>query len=234
MHWIVPLVVLGVATESSAADVRTRVAKADVNWTRGLVIASGAASANLRAPRPEVARVGAVRRARELARRRLTEAVHALPMAQGSSARNSQAAKARLATAVARALTLAVNYGSDGSASVRMAVPIEAVRVAVFGTPAPPSPGAKLTAVIVEAPAGTTPAIGYSIAAGPVVHSGPAWFVNARQHALADRRVGPVTRTVRAAATRGGRLRIEGAQAASVVRSAKRAGAVIVVVVGSS
>src|SRR5687767_10233649 len=54
---------------------------ARVDWTRGLLVATGAAAGDLRAPSPEVARVKAERQARDAARTRLRRAARDLHLA---------------------------------------------------------------------------------------------------------------------------------------------------------
>src|SRR5688572_33135430 len=117
-HAAAALVALTVAAapvraESKGAVVRELGQGARIDWTRGLVVARGAAAADLRAPSPQVARLAAERRARAAAQARLRALARELKMADGRSLaaalRKDKAAAARFERAVARSLDLAVD-----------------------------------------------------------------------------------------------------------------------------
>jgi hypothetical protein len=221
---------------------------AAIDWTRGLITAVGAAPGDIRAPSPELARVGAERRARVQARERLQAAARALRLhgddrLVGAIADADAAVAGRLSAAVARALDLAVDYGSDGSVVLTAGLPLEAVRQAVQGTaardvtaaeaPAAPTtaPTAAPTAVIVDARGVLdAPALGVRLRAGTYEYAGPTVFHGAAAAAAADARRGPRPTRARAQALRDGRLVVDlppGALAA-----ANSARALVIVIIG--
>src|SRR5690242_12110336 len=112
------------------------IAHADVDWAQGMVTARGVGVADRHAPNPAVARGTSRRAAEEAARGKLAVAVAALPVASGgkvSDAAKAADVKARLAAAVDHAMELAAEPETDGSWTVTLAVPIEAVRQAITG-----------------------------------------------------------------------------------------------------
>ena len=110
---LVALIACRLAPVLAAPRAQPVVAEAEhggtIDWTRGLVIAVGAAPGDIRAPSPDLARVGAERRARAQAQARLLVAARALPIAGAEAGRVGEHADAdtavaeRLAAAVARA-----------------------------------------------------------------------------------------------------------------------------------
>ncbi|RMH40647.1 MAG: hypothetical protein D6689_13085 [Deltaproteobacteria bacterium] len=200
-----------------------------VDWARGRITAVGAAAADLRAPRPDVARVRAERTARARAAAALAEAARALPWAGGGTVGAAAAAAAeaqrRLAAALARARDGAIDYGSDGSVVVELVAPIEAIRTALQGPGEPPA-AAGPSAVVVDARrALRRPAVGLALRAGGRDYRGPMVFYRSLARALADPRRGPdVARTVASRAD-GGALIVDGADDRLV------AGAPLVIVV---
>ena len=218
-----------------------------IDWTRGLVIAMGAAPGDIRAPSPDLARVGAERRARAQAQERLLATARALRMDErlvGERADGDAAVAGRLAAAVARALDLAVDYGSDGSVVLTAGLPLEAVRQAVQpdapvdavvdatapGPPAKPAAQAP-TAIIVDARGVLdAPALGLGLVAGAQEHVGPAVFHGGAAAAAADARRGARAARTRATALRDGRLVVDlpGADLAA----ANAARALVIVIIG--
>jgi len=88
-----------------------------LDWSAGTLSATGGAAADLRMPSVDLARPGAVRRARAAALGRLRAALEALPLGGG---RKLDAA--RIDRALGRARTADVQYQSNGGAVVRLEV----------------------------------------------------------------------------------------------------------------
>lgn len=173
-----------------------------VDWTRGMIVARAAAAADLRARSPQVARVGAERRARARAREALRRRAGKLRLADGGRAGRALArrrARDVLHRALQHSLDVGVDYGSDGSVVMREGLPLEAVRAAVWRAPAPP-PGApgSVTAVVVDA-GGVLhrPRLGIALSAGSVRYRGPVVY---RYGSAGDGRLG--ARVLRARARR--------------------------------
>ena len=217
-----------------------------IDWTRGLVIATGAAPGDIRAPSPDLARVGAERRARAQAQERLLATARALRMDErlvGERADGDAAVAGRLAAAVARALDLTVDYGSDGSVVLTAGLPLEAVRQAVQpdapvdavveaapGSSAKPAAQAP-TAIIVDARGVLeAPVLGLGLVTGGHEHVGPAVFHGGAAAAAADARRGARAARTRATALRDGRLVVDlpGAELAA----ANAARALVIVIIG--
>jgi hypothetical protein len=219
-----------------------------IDWTRGLVIAVGAAPGDIRAPSPDLARVGAERRARAQARERLLAAARALRVIDpkdrpgdelvGEHADADAAVAERLAAAAARALDLSVDYGSDGSVVLTVGLPLEAVRQAVRPAaardalapswpPAAPAP----TAVIVDARGVLdAPVLGLGLVAGAHDYAGPTVFHGGAGAAAADARRGPRPVRTRATALRDGRLVVD--LPAADLAAAHAARALVIVIIG--
>lgn len=214
-----------------------------IDWTRGLVIAVGAAPGDIRAPSPDLARVGAERRARAQAQQRLLAAARALRLEErlvGEHADADAAVAERLAAAAARALDLAVDYGSDGSVVLTAGLPLEAVHQAVHPAAAMDAPAlgssvqpaAKApTAVIVDARGVLdAPVLGLGLAAGAHEYAGPAVFHGGAGAAAADARRGPRPVRTRATAMRDGRLVVS--LPAEELAAANAARALVIVIIG--
>ncbi len=142
-------------------------AHADVDWARGLIIAEGVGIANRQAPSPAAAREPARRMAEDAARKQLAAQLPALPLASGGTVKDrltSTAVAERIAKVVERAYPIAAAPQTDGSWTVTLALPLEAVRLALHGSPRSQLPEGDLAppVVIVE---GVTakPALGYAI-----------------------------------------------------------------------
>lgn len=127
-----PLAVVIVASLSATATAEPP----KVDWARGLVIADAVGVADRHAPNPAVARGTSRRGAEDAARKILAAEVAKLPVAGGGKvgdkAKEAQV-KARIDAAVAAAITLDADPETDGAWHVTMAVPIEAVRLALAG-----------------------------------------------------------------------------------------------------
>jgi hypothetical protein len=124
------LIVAGLVSASAIAraDVTTTVAGATVDWSRGVITARGVGPADRHAPSPAVARDAARVRAEDAARAALTKAAKQLPGVEAGALADD-----KLARAVARASVASMDLGTDGSVTVSIALPVEAVRVAIAG-----------------------------------------------------------------------------------------------------
>jgi len=163
---------------------------AHVDWARGLVIASAVGIADRHAPSPAVARGTARRGAEDAARRTIAAAINALPRASGGTvgeAATTPATKAALADAVAHAVTLAADPETDGAWQVTLAVPIEAVRLALGHARTLPDAGDHGPAVIVIDGERAPSALGWHVAVHGAdaevatlwVDAAPAWAKSA-------------------------------------------------------
>ena len=153
-----------------------------VDWARGLVIADAVGVADRHAPNPAVARGTSRRGAEEAARKILAAEVAKLPLAGGGKVGDKAKAKevkARLDAAIAAAITLDADPETDGAWHVTMAVPIEAVRLALDGPRTLAADGDSGPIVsIVEGMKGK-PAVGALAAATLWVTELPAWAKDA-------------------------------------------------------
>lgn len=217
-----------------------------IDWTRGLVTAVGAAPGDIRAPSPALARVGAERRARAQAHERLLAAARGLRMEDrlvGAWADADAALAGRLAAAVARALDLSVEYGSDGSVVLSAGLPLEAVRLAIRGaTVADVTPGAASgsaaqptssipTSLIIDARGVLdAPVLGARVVAGTAEYAGPVVFHRQASAAGADARRGARPVRARARSAGGGRLGVD--LSPEVVTAANSARALVIVIIG--
>ena len=153
-----------------------------VDWARGLVIADAVGVADRHAPNPAVARGTSRRGAEDAARKILAAEVAKLPIAGGGKvsdkAKDAQV-KARLDAAIASAISLDADPETDGAWHVTMAVPIEAVRLALEGPRALAADGDTGPIVsIVEGMKGK-PAVGALAAPTIWVTELPAWAKDA-------------------------------------------------------
>lgn len=248
-HVAVAIAALGCALAGPAAPAAAQPAgnvmqavdgRGSVDWTRGLITAAGAAPGDIRAPSPDLARVGAARRARAQARARLLALARALALAGGGTvgerADVDPSVAARLARAVERALDLTVDYGSDGSVVLAAGLPLEAVRQAVQGVAAQElaglaAPGRAPTAVIVDARAVLdAPALGLALRAGAETYAGPVVFHRKPGRAAADPRRGARPVRTRARALGHGALSVRLSGKALV--AARSARALVIVIIG--
>jgi len=213
-----------------------------IDWTRGLVTAVGAAPGDIRSPSPELARVGAERRARAQAHERLLAAARALRLDDrlvGAWADADAAVAERLAAAVARALDLNMDYGSDGSVVLTAGLPLEAVRLAVGGAVVEDvtlgarvnGPAAQPTSLIIDARGVLdAPVLGVRVVAGAAAYAGPVVFHRQAGAAGADARRGARPVRGRARSVEGGRLSVE--LSPEVVTAANSARALVIVIIG--
>jgi len=227
----------GAPKAARRAPVRELAGGARLDWSRGLLVARGAAAGDLRAPSPNVARLGAERDARDAARRRLRALADDLPVAGGRTVgqvvKGDAAAAARLQRAVAASIDLAIDHATDGSVVLTEALPLEAVRAALYGPSPVPAGAAKdaPTALVIDATElKVTPALHLAVAAGAERYQGPTLFT-ARRPGEDDPRLGARPAALRAARAGGTSLDLAGEAAATTLAAARDAGALVVVVV---
>ncbi len=202
-----------------------------IDWSLGVARARGASAGDLRAPSAAVARVGAERTARATARELLVHTAAGLVLADGRAVEaatgNDAAATARLEAALDQTRLAHADYGTDGSVVVAEELPLEAVRLAVAGAPAPPPEPDGPTAVLVDArKALDGPVLGLSLSAGGERYAGPTIFYRDAAAARADVRLGERVEEARATSRDGETLAL--ADGADVARL-RRAGALVVV-----
>ena len=180
---------------------------ATVDWSDGTITAKGIGPADRHAPAPAVARDAAKVRAMDAAQAVLTAAAKALPGVH-------DLADDALARGVERAVIADLDLGTDGSVTLELRIPIEAVRVAMSGArDAAPSDDPPAATVVVDAVhLKLKPQVGLAIGGW----TGPTLFVD---KAPAD------GIHVKATKASGKKLEIDGAAPAS--------GALVVVVIGA-
>ena len=215
-----------------------------IDWTRGLLIATGAATGDLRAPSPAIARVSALRNARQQARDRLLARARALTLGDAAIAERADGDEeiaARLQKALESTLELSVDYGSDGSIVLTAGLSLEAVRLAVLGTPAPGrASDSAPTAVLIDARrVMKRPVLGVEIEIPGARYAGPTVYYRDRARAAADPRSGARVLELRATKMAGARLIAaakspgrSSAKTAEAIEAAAKAGALVIVVIG--
>jgi hypothetical protein len=179
-----------IGTVRVAAADRDDVDAARIDWAAGRVIAGGTGIAARHAPSPAVALGTSRRGAEEAARQRIAGKLGSLPLAAGGTLADKLAdpsigpsIKARIDAAVEVAITVAAEPETDGSWHVTLAVPLEAIRLAL-GEPRvlPPAGDSGPPIVVVEGVA-ARPAIGWTVGgiAAPTlwVKEVPAWATTA-------------------------------------------------------
>ncbi len=197
-HLLAVIALLGALAVGARAKpvVQKLPGRGSVNWTRGVILAEGAASADLQAPRARIARVRAERIARERATAKLAEQARALPVAAGGTVGErldaDEVARRRFDRAVARALDERVDYDSDGSVNVVLALPVEAVRSAVHGPSAAPEEDEPTALLIVATSVMKRPEVGVGIRGRDGEYSGATVFYRDKRAAAKDPRLGEV------------------------------------------
>jgi hypothetical protein len=181
--------VLGVTVaigQGAAAADRDDVDAARVDWAAGWITAGGTGIADRHAPSPAVALGTSRRGAEEAARRRIVAVLGGLPLAGGGTLAPrlaDPALKARVDAAVEAAIAVAAEPETDGSWHVTLAVPLEAIRLALDAPRALPAAGDTGPAIVVVDGATAAPAIGWTIggtaAATVWVKVVPAWAKDA-------------------------------------------------------
>lgn len=194
---VVGAVGLGAAGDAAADREATDAARVD--WAAGWVIAGGTGIADRHAPSPAVALGTSRRGAEDAARRRIAAKLGALPLAGGGTLADrlaSASVRAGVDAAVEAAIPLVAEPDTDGSWHVTLAVPIEAIRIAL-GTPrAVPAAGDRGPPVVVVEGAAARPAIGWTVggveAATVWVRDVPAWAKDAPRIAARSVRGGSI------------------------------------------
>src|SRR5262245_48459424 len=118
----------------AAAGAERAADAARVDWSAGRVIAGGIGIADRHAPSPAVALGTSRRSAEDTARQRIAAALGPVPLAGGGTLADrlgDAAIKARIEAAVEAAITVVAEPETDGSWHVTLAVPLEAIRVAL-------------------------------------------------------------------------------------------------------
>jgi hypothetical protein len=157
----------------------------DVDWARGLVVATATGVADRHAPSPAVARGTAKRVAEDLAKKQIVAKLPAIPLASGTLGEKLKDAqvKARVDRAVDAAISLAAEPETDGAWKVTLAVPIEALRMAMTGSRLVDPKGDGDPAIVVVDGVGAKPAIGWKVgtlaAATLWVDKPPTWAKDA-------------------------------------------------------
>ncbi len=123
---------LAVAVVAAAAGLTRTVGGTEVDFHEGTITARAGAAADIRLPSPEVARLGAERRARAAALGKLRAALERLPLS-GASRLTEPSVEA----AVARAHTRAIEYQSNGGVVLTLGLRFSEVRGDPRDAPAP-------------------------------------------------------------------------------------------------
>jgi hypothetical protein len=162
-------VAVAFTTGVAAAD-REAADAARVDWAAGHIVAGGTGLADRRAPSPAVALGTSQRGAVAAAKQRIAARLGSLPLAAGGTLATrlgDAAVKARVDAAVDAAITLTAEPETDGSWHVTLAVPLEAIRVALDGPRSLPAAGDGGPPIVVVEGAAAKPAIGWSIGGAP-------------------------------------------------------------------
>lgn len=184
--------------------------RATIDWTLGIIVATGEAAADIRAPSPGIARVKAERQAREKAHERLKRMVQTVPVGSRTVAWHERADKRvteRVQKAIADANDESIDYSSDGSVVLTAQISLERLRHAVRKTTPPanisPPPDDTTSAVIIDASAVLdTPILDLRIETGTGRLSGRTVFHHSMTRARADKRAGERVLTVTATSVR--------------------------------
>jgi len=171
-----------IAPSAAAEADRSADDAARVDWAAGWVIAGGTGIADRHAPSPAVALGTSRRGAEDAARQRIAGRLGGLPLAGGGTLADrlgDAAVKARVDAAVAAAIAVDAEPETDGSWHVTLAVPLEAIRIALAGPRALPAGGDAGPPVVVVEGVAARPAVGWTVAgvAGATlwVKDIPAW-----------------------------------------------------------
>jgi hypothetical protein len=157
--------VAGLGARDAAAD-REDVDAARVDWAAGQIIAGGTGIADRHAPSPAVALGTSRRGAAEAAKQRIAAKLGSLPLAAGgtlSTRLADRAIQARIDAAVDAAITLGAEPETDGSWRVTLAVPIEAIRLALDGPRALAASGDGGAPIVVVEGVAAKPGIGWTV-----------------------------------------------------------------------
>ncbi len=147
-------------------------AHVDVDWARGLMIASGVGIADRHAPTPASAREPARRAAEDAARQHLRAAMASIPLAAGgvlSGKLTDPKAKASINASINAAVEAAITIDNipqtDGSWNVTLAIPLEAIRQALDGhrVLAPTGADSEDVPIVIVDGVSAKPALGYTV-----------------------------------------------------------------------
>jgi len=194
-HAQVLVIALGLTGSRIVAADREAVDAARIDWVAGRVTAGGTGIADRHAPSPAVALGTSRRGAEDAARQRIAAKLGALPLAAGGALASKlvdRSIKARVDAAIESAIAIAAEPETDGSWHVTLAVPLEAIRLALDSPRELPAAGDAGPPVIVVDGVTGNPAIGWTVdgiaAATLWVKAVPAWAKDApRVKALSAR-----------------------------------------------
>jgi hypothetical protein len=153
------------------------------------------------APSPAVALGTSRRGAEDAARARIAAKLGSLPLAAGGTLADrlgDPAVRARIDAAVAAAIALAAEPETDGSWHVTLAVPIEAIRIAISaeGPRALDPAGDRGPPVVVVERVAARPAVGWTVAGAAVAtlwaSEAPAWARDAPRVVARSARAGAI------------------------------------------
>ncbi len=202
-------------------------AEPEIDWKRGLLIVTETRIADLRAPNATIARIRAERIARDNARDKLLAAAEKIKLASGRTVANAAKGESRKRLDALEPLTLAVDYGSDGTATVTLGLPLEAIRVALFG-PSRLASEREPNALVVDAKKLIkTPVLALGVSAAGQRYEGPTRFVTAAERGALE--LGKVIE-VTGQKQNGDVIDIGAPEA---VAAATRSGALLVFVIGA-
>lgn len=189
----------GIVAAGDAAADRDAADAARVDWAAGRVVAGGTGIADRHAPSPAVALGTSRRGAEDAARRRIASKLGSLPLAGGGTLADrlgDAAVKARIDAAVDAAIPLAAEPETDGSWHVTLAVPLEALRLALAAPRALPPGGDRGPEVVVVDGVAARPAIGWTVAgiaaATLWVEAIPGWAKGAPRVTARSARAGAI------------------------------------------
>jgi hypothetical protein len=189
----------GIFSAGDAAADRDAADAARVDWAAGWVVAGGTGIADRHAPSPAVALGTSRRGAEDAARRRIAAKLGSLPLASGGTLAHrlgDTAVKARIDAAVDAAIPVAAEPETDGSWHVTLAVPLEAIRLALGAPRALPPGGDRGPEVVVVDGVAARPAIGWTVAgiaaATLWVKDAPAWAKDAPRVTARSARAGAI------------------------------------------
>jgi hypothetical protein len=146
---VIAVGVVAAADVDARADLTTKVGGATVDWTRGMIVATGVGLADRHAPAPAVARAASRRRADDAGRRVVAAALKEIAWYGADPVPLAGNAP----WIASRAVVIDASLEPDGSWRVTTGLPIEAIRTKLAGprTLAADGDGAKApTAFVVE------------------------------------------------------------------------------------
>jgi len=212
---------------------RAQTPKKAVDWQRGMLYAPGAAAADIRAPSPGIARLKARRVAFERATAELSKRAKALPWVDGGTLGAQlklEHQKRRFARVLQRALARDVRYASDGSVMLQAAVGLEALRLAIVGSPIAARRAKKrITAIVVlVGKHRVAQRVGVALWSGAELYAGPTVYYRRRpgKAILGDKVLtGKVTRV-----DGNGNLLLGPPMTAELLKNARDSGALVAIV----